>query len=70
MEALKFYEKGLQDEQNLDDKQIFSCYAGIARTAIRVGDYQRGFKIASGPMSTKELLSECGELLENVKVRC
>jgi len=36
--------------------------------SIRVGDYQRGYKIATGPTSTKELMSECAELLENVKV--
>lgn len=66
-EALSYYEKGLQVSDQLDDKQILSCYSGIARMAIRTGDYQRGLKIALGPISTKQLLNECAELFDNVK---
>lgn len=69
-EALSYYEKGLQVSDQLDDKQILSCYSGIARMAIRTGDYQRGLKIALGPISTKQLLNECAELFDNVKVIC
>ena len=67
-EALNYYEKGLEGGETLDDKHILNCHAGIARMAIRTGDYHRGLKLATGPMATKQLLNECAELFDNVKV--
>ncbi|XP_065211776.1 WD repeat-containing protein 19 isoform X2 [Planococcus citri] len=66
-EALSYYEQALQNEETLDEKHVLSCYAGIARASINCGDYQRGLKIAMGPKSSKQLLNECGELLEHAK---
>lgn len=67
LEALQHYERALADTEGQDAKHISSCYAGIARTSIRNGDYQRGLKIATSSNATKQLKNECAELFENVK---
>lgn len=65
-EALAYYEKGLQG--GFEEKQALACEAGIARTSILCGDYATGLKIAMGPNSTRQLLNDCAELLDNAKV--
>lgn len=52
IEAQKLYEKALLTQQQKEDDKInheqhnTQCYGGIARTAIKMGDIQRGFSIA------------------------
>ncbi|KAM7249132.1 hypothetical protein ACFE04_011141 [Oxalis oulophora] len=64
-EALAYYEKGLQG--GFEEKQALACEAGIARTSILCGDYATGLKIAMGSNSTRQLLNDCAELLDNAK---
>jgi len=39
------YERALKNAQQIDDKDTHNsqCYAGIARTAVKLGDVARGF---------------------------
>lgn len=74
-EALNHFEKGqieivptggtifsltIENEQRIHNKL---CMAGIARNCIRVGDIQKGFKIAT-ESGNIQLMMECGEILE------
>lgn len=65
-EALAYYEKGFQG--GFEEKHTLACEAGIARTSILCGDYATGLKIVMGPNSTRQLLNDCAELLNNAKV--
>lgn len=76
-EALNHFEKGLIEvvasptksnaPSKLEQKAHNDlCTAGIARNSIRVGDIQRGLKIALESKST-QLKMECGEILEGRK---
>lgn len=54
MEAQKLYERARlnPNSPNLDptinlEEHNGGCYAGIARTAIKMGDMQRGFSLAN-----------------------
>jgi WD repeat-containing protein 19 len=51
-EALKLYERSvLRDDEKMIEKSVIithnvQCFAGMARTSIKLGDIQRGFNIA------------------------
>lgn len=64
-EALSHYERGLKE--NVSDHNI-KCRAGIARCAIRCGDFRRGIAMATDPNTDKLLKRECAEILEATKV--
>nr|XP_022918657.1 WD repeat-containing protein 19 [Onthophagus taurus] len=61
-EAFLHYEKGLQD-RNSSQEHVFVCKSGIARTAIRSGNYKHGMNIAID-LNNSILYKECAELLE------
>ncbi|XP_017769670.1 PREDICTED: WD repeat-containing protein 19 [Nicrophorus vespilloides] len=63
-EAYLHFEKGLQETINQD--HVVICKAGIARTAIRCGNYKHGVHVAL-ELRNKQLLKECGEILESKK---
>jgi WD repeat-containing protein 19 len=70
MEAQKLYERALNPKGN-QDKEKFEqhntqCYAGIARTAIKQGDIQRGFSIANN-LTDKNLVIEIAAVCEQLK---
>nr|CAH7760831.1 unnamed protein product [Callosobruchus chinensis] len=63
-EALRHYEKGLQE--NLSPEHTFICKAGIARTNLHCGNYRHGMSIAV-ELDNKQLLRECAEILDKRK---
>ncbi|KAJ2938867.1 hypothetical protein O0L34_g18496 [Tuta absoluta] len=69
-EALTNYEKSLITE-NLDEIKVkehnAKCEAGIARMAIRCGDFMRGVTMALKHASDTMLLKDCAQLLEEEK---
>jgi WD repeat-containing protein 19 len=57
--------------ENIDEKINVEqhnaiCYAGIARTAVRMGDMGRGFQIAN-ELTDKNLIIEIAGVCENMK---
>ncbi|XP_072162557.1 WD repeat-containing protein 19 isoform X2 [Bemisia tabaci] len=78
VQALSYYEKALSDfncDFDLKKYGSFSksfdhtekCNEGIARTAIRVGNFELGFRIAMSSMSNRSLKMDCAEILEAAK---
>ncbi|XP_039278793.1 WD repeat-containing protein 19 [Nilaparvata lugens] len=65
-EALSHYERGLTEEGR-DEEHNSRCRAGIARTAIRCGDYRRGIAMATDPRADQQLKQECAEILQATK---
>jgi len=71
-EAQKLYERALiNPEKNMDEKlnveqHNTQCYAGVARTAIKVGDIRRGFTIAND-LSEKHLIIDIAGVCESLK---
>lgn len=63
--ALQMFEAGLTHDplHRLHDEQ---CFAGIARTSIRLGDIHRGLEIAS-KSGSRPLCRDCAGLLEALK---
>lgn len=72
IEAQKLYEKALMTTNKTVDEKInieehnTHCYAGIARTAIKMGDIQRGFQIAQN-INDKNIVIEIASVLEQMK---
>jgi WD repeat-containing protein 19 len=73
MEAQKLYEKALvsNPDQEIDERMNVeqhntSCYAGIARTSIKMGDVSRGFNIAS-ELTEKNLVIDIAGVCEQMK---
>lgn len=54
------------DEKINIDQHNAQCYAGIARTAIKMGDIGRGFQIAN-ELNDKNLTIEIAAVCENMK---
>lgn len=48
------------------DRHNTECFAGIARTSIKLGDIQRGFNIAK-EIKDKILLTDIGVVCENMR---
>jgi WD repeat-containing protein 19 len=48
------------------EKHNVECFAGIARTSIKLGDIQRGFNIARD-IKDKSLLTDIAVVCENLK---
>ena len=71
-EALKQFEKSVinNEVKNFDkttiDKHNVECFAGIARTSVKLGDIQRGFNI-SRDIKNKSLLTDIAVVCENMK---
>ncbi|RZF45403.1 hypothetical protein LSTR_LSTR002846 [Laodelphax striatellus] len=65
-EALSHYERGLM-EDGREEEHNSRCRAGIARTAIRCGDYRRGIAMATDPRADVQLKQECAEILQATK---
>lgn len=63
-EAFLHYEKGLVDNKSRD--HIFICKSGIARTAIRSGNFKHGINVAI-ELNNSGLFKECAEILESKK---
>ncbi|KAG5897933.1 hypothetical protein JTB14_014047 [Gonioctena quinquepunctata] len=63
-EALRHYEKGLQE--NLNPDHTFTCKAGIARTNLHCSNYRHGMSIAV-ELDNKQLSKECAEILDRKK---
>ncbi|KAI4462589.1 osmotic avoidance abnormal protein 1/wd repeat membrane protein [Holotrichia oblita] len=63
-EAFLHYEKGLQDNKSED--HTFICKSGIARTAIRSGNFKHGINVAI-ELNNFGLYKECAEILESKK---
>jgi WD repeat-containing protein 19 len=71
IEAQKLYEKalivnGTKDEKINVEQHNTQCYAGIARTAIKMGDMTRGVNISS-ELKEKNLLIEIASVCEQMK---
>lgn len=64
-EAYVHYEKGLQAAHTGSEHEAI-CRAGVARTAIRSGNYRHGVSVALG-LDSQALYRECAELLEQAK---
>lgn len=71
-EALKLFERSVLrgDEKAVEkaiaDKHNIQCFAGIARTSIKLGDVQRGFSVARELKDTA-LLIDIAVVCENMK---
>ena len=71
-EALKQFEKSVVNaelktiEKNVVERHNIECFAGIARTSIKLGDVQRGFNIAR-EIKDKTLLTDIAVVCENLK---
>ncbi len=73
IEAQKLFEKALlnpdlppvDDNYNVEQHNT-QCYAGIARTAIKMGDIARGFNIAN-ELTSKNLLIDIAQVCEQMK---
>lgn len=63
VEALANYEIGIENVDNEDHAKL--CKAGIARTSIKCGNYQKGIQIALGS-EDQQLLRDCAELLSQI----
>lgn len=63
-EALRHYEKGLQE--NLGPDHILICKSGIARTNLHCGNYRHGMSVVL-ELGNKHLLKECAEILDKKK---
>lgn len=63
-EALRHYEKGLQE--NLGTEHIMICKSGIARTNLHCGNFRHGISVAV-ELDNKNLLKECAEILDKKK---
>mmetsp|Transcript_21815 Transcript_21815/g.33754 ORF Transcript_21815/g.33754 Transcript_21815/m.33754 type:complete len:263 (+) Transcript_21815:2171-2959(+) len=72
IEAQKLYEKALLTQQQKEEDKVnheqhnTQCYGGIARTAIKMGDIQRGFSIASN-INDKTIVIEIASVCEQMK---
>ena len=55
----------VDDKINVEQHNM-QCYAGIARTAIKLGDIQRGFNIAS-ELQEKNLVIDIAGVCEQMK---
>jgi WD repeat-containing protein 19 len=66
------YEKALLTQGQAHDEKInieqhnTQCYGGIARTAIKMGDIQRGFSIASN-INDKNIVIDIAGVCEQMK---
>lgn len=70
-EAQKLYEKALLTAKKVDDRinveqHNTQCYGGIARTAIKQGDIQRGYQIASNIVE-KAIVIDIAQTCEQMK---
>jgi len=71
-EALKLFERANATMENARLRQeehqtnVAQCYAGIARTSIRMGDITRGFGIASD-LNDPQLKVDCAQVCETMK---
>ncbi|CEF65464.1 Tetratricopeptide-like helical domain-containing protein [Strongyloides ratti] len=69
-EALKYYEKGLFDEnENTTEEEYHHneiCNCGIARTSLKIGDFKKGIALAS-QIPIRSLKKECALILEQQK---
>ena len=72
-EAQKLYERARLNPSNgpIDpsinlEEHNKNCFAGIARTAIKMGDMQRGFSLAS-EIEDKNLIIEIAGVCEQMK---
>ncbi|XP_046667542.1 WD repeat-containing protein 19 [Homalodisca vitripennis] len=63
-EALGHFERALTDGAG---EHNASCRSGIARCAIRCGDYRRGITMATEHNASKQLRQQCAEILEQTK---
>nr|XP_002124215.1 WD repeat-containing protein 19-like [Ciona intestinalis] len=63
--ALSHYEKGVTRNQQYREHDE-GCAAGMARTAIRLGDIRRGVQLAMQHPS-RQLKKECGVILEGMR---
>jgi len=72
IEAQKLYEKALLTQQQKEDDKVnheqhnTQCYGGIARTAIKMGDIQRGYSIASN-INDKNIVIDIAGVCEQMK---
>lgn len=64
-EALGHFERALSDGTG---EHNASCRGGIARCAIRCGDFRRGIGMATDNNASKQLKQQCAEILEHTKV--
>lgn len=53
-------------EKSVVERHNIECFAGIARTSIKLGDVQRGFNIAR-EIKDKQLLTDIAVVCENLK---
>ena len=53
-------------EKSVIDRHNMECFAGIARTSIKLGDIQRGFNIAR-EIKDKGLLTDIAVVCENMR---
>lgn len=67
-EALGHYERALVAVEGAGLDHGASCRGGIARCAIRCGDYRRGIGIATEHGASRQLRQQCAEILEQTKV--
>ena len=59
--------RGLKNvEKSVIERHSVECFAGIARTSIKLGDIQRGFNIAR-EIKDKNLLIDIAVVCENMK---
>lgn len=66
-EALSNYEKALVENDPNQIEHNKKCFAGLARTSIKCGDFNRGLSILSKLADNIDLIIECAELLETSK---
>jgi WD repeat-containing protein 19 len=72
IEAQKLYEKAIFSQQHVADDKInveqhnTQCYGGIARTAVKMGDIQRGFNIAQN-INDKNIIIDIAGVCEQMK---
>lgn len=64
-EALGHFERALTDSGG---EHNAACRSGIARCAVRCGDFRRGITIASEHNASRLLRQQCAEILEQTKV--
>jgi len=61
------YEQALHDiKQSQHSEHVKSCKAGIARTAIRLGDLNRGMQVAT-ELNDPAVCEKCASVLESMK---
>lgn len=63
--ALKMFEKGLTQSPN-DKDHNESCYSGIARCSLKIGDIRKGVELAL-KLPNKQVKRDCGSILESIR---